>query len=156
MTGMEIIDFEPKFAPAFFALNEAWTSALFAMEPKDHEILSDPQGLIVDKGGAIVFAVENNVAVGCCALIAMDDGGFEVAKMAVADACKGRGIGRDLMAACVARARASCAPRLYLESNSALTPALTLYRSFGFVDLPPERRPVSAYARADVWMELTL
>ena len=146
MTGKEIIDFEPRFAPAFFALNEAWTSALFAMEPKDREILSDPQGLIINKGGAILFAAENGVAVGCCALIAMDDGVFEIVKMAVADACKGRGIGRDLMAACVDRARASGALRLYLESNSALTPALTLYRSFGFVDLPPERRPVSTYA----------
>ena len=53
-------------------------------------------------------------------------------------------------------ARARGAPRIYLESGTPLTPALTLYRKFGFKDLEPERRPNSPYARADVWMELIL
>ena len=156
MTAVQVIDFEPRFAGAFFALNEAWTSKHFVMEAKDEALLGDPKGLIIDKGGFIVFAVEDGEAIGCCAMIAMADGGFEIAKMAVTDAFKGRGIGRALMAACVERARAAGAPRLYLESNHILTPALTLYRAFGFQDLPQERRPVSPYARADVWMELVL
>ena len=41
--------------------------------------------------------------------------------------------------------------RVYLETNSGLAPALGLYRSAGFVDLPAQ--PTS-YARCDVWMEL--
>ena len=49
----------------------------------------------------------------------------------VAEPHKGRGLGRELMAACVERAKAAGAPRLYLETNSALAPALSLYRSFG-------------------------
>ncbi len=156
MMAMQVIDFEPSFAGAFFTLNEAWVSAHFEMEAKDHEVLSDPQGAIIDKGGFVFIAVEGDEAVGCCALMAMADSGFEIAKMAVADGFKGKGIGKALMAACIARARSVGAPRLYLESGSVLTPALTLYRSFGFQDLPPERRPVSPYARADVWMELLL
>ena len=156
MTLMEIIDFEPRFADAFFGLNEAWVSRHFVMEAKDREVLGDPQGAIIDKGGFVFVAVGGDEAVGCCALMAMADGGFEIAKMAVADGFKGRGIGKALMAACIDRARDVGAPRLYLESGSILTPALTLYRAFGFQDLPPERRPVSPYARADVWMELLL
>ena len=35
-------------------------------------------------------------------------------------------------------------------------PARALYRSFGFTDLPAERRPQSPYTRANVWMELPL
>ena len=81
----------------------------------------------------------------------MDDGGFELAKMAVADHAKGQGIGRKLIDRCIRAAREAGAHRIYLESNSALTPALTLYRSAGFVDLPPAPTP---YARCDVWMEL--
>jgi ribosomal protein S18 acetylase RimI-like enzyme len=57
------------------------------------------------------------------------------------------------MDACIARARDLGAPRLYLETNSSLGPALGLYRSVGFVDLPPRPTP---YARCDVWMELKL
>jgi ribosomal protein S18 acetylase RimI-like enzyme len=50
-------------------------------------------------------------------------------------------------------ARAEGATLLYLETNSALKPAIALYESFGFVHLPPRPTP---YARADVFMEKRL
>jgi GNAT superfamily N-acetyltransferase len=151
---MQIVDFRPDLAGAFKALNEAWITHYFRLEPKDEEILSDPQGKIIEGGGRIVFVVEDGAAIGCCALMALPGGGFEVAKMAVAEPHKGRGLGRALMAACVERARAAGAPRLYLETNSALAPALSLYRSFGFQQIHPAQP--SPYARADVVMELRL
>src|SRR5258708_5984027 len=129
---MQIVDFQPDHAGAFKALNVAWISRYFAIEPKDREVLDDPEGEIIAPGGHILMAVEDGQAIGCCALLVMRDGGFEVAKMAVTDVHKGRGVGRDLMAACIERARAAGARRLYLETNSALAPALGLYRSFGF------------------------
>ncbi len=156
MTAMQVIDFEPRFADAFRTLNEAWIARFFAIEPKDAEILGDPRGQILDKGGHVFFAMEGDKAVGCVALVPMADGGFEVVKMAVDEASQGRGHAKRLMAACVARAREVGAPRLYLESSLRLTPALTLYESFGFRHLPPDRRPSSPYVRADVWMELPL
>ena len=58
---------------------------------------------------------------------------------------------RQTLGSAADAARAAGAHRIYLESNSALTPALTLYRSAGFVDLPPAPTP---YARCNVWMEL--
>jgi GNAT superfamily N-acetyltransferase len=156
MAAMPVTDFEPRFADAFRTLNEAWITRFFAMEPKDAEIIGDPQGRIIDKGGHVFFAVEDGAPVGCVALIPMPDGGFELAKMAVAEANQGRGHAKALMSACVERARTLGAPRLYLESNESLTPARALYRAFGFRDLEPERRPVSPYSRANVWMELPL
>jgi ribosomal protein S18 acetylase RimI-like enzyme len=151
---MQIVDFRADLAGAFKALNEAWITQYFRLEPKDVEVLGDPQGKIIDGGGRIVFAIEDGGAIGCCALMALPDGGFEVAKMAVAESYKGRGLGRALMAACVERAQAAGAPRLYLETNSALAPALSLYRSFGFQQIQPATP--SPYARADVVMELRL
>jgi putative acetyltransferase len=156
MTLMPVIDFQPRFADAFRTLNEAWIRRFFAIEAKDAEILGDPQGLILDKGGHIFFAVEDDRPVGCVALAPMADGGYELAKMAVDDAFQGRGHAKALMQACLDRAKALGAPRLYLESNGRLTPALRLYEAFGFRHLEPERRPASAYSRADVWMERPL
>lgn len=151
---MQIVDFRPDLANAFKTLNEAWITALFALEPKDLLVLGDPQGQIIDRGGFVFFALQDGAPVGCCALMALADGGFEVAKMAVDDLHKGGGYGRALMAACVERAKSLGAPRLYLETNSSLAPALALYRAFGFVEItPPEPSP---YARADVIMELRL
>ena len=153
---MRIVPFEPRHADAWRTLNEAWISRHFAIEPKDRLVLDDPAGQILAKGGRIFMAEQGGGTVGCVALIAMKDGGFEVAKMTVAEAARGTGLGRLLMQACLDEAARAGAPRLYLESNSSLAPALGLYRAMGFVDLAPEMRPPSDYARVDVWMERLL
>lgn len=150
---MRIVDYEPRHADAWRELNERWISAHFAIEPKDREVLDDPAGKVLAKGGRIFMAEKDGEPVGCVALLAMDDGGYEVAKMTVGEAARGSGLGRALMQACVDAAKAAGAPRLYLETNSSLGPALGLYRSMGFVDLPPAPTP---YARCDTWMELRL
>jgi hypothetical protein len=45
---------------------------------------------------------------------------------------------------------------LYLETNSSLTPAITLYESLGFRHVPAELVVPSPYARADVFMKMSL
>ena len=150
---MQITAFEPRHAEAWKRLNEAWIAKHFAIEPKDGEVLGDPAGTILAKGGAIFMALRDGEAVGCVGLIALSDGGFEVAKMTVSEAARGIGLGKLLMAACIDHARSAGAPRLYLETNSSLAPALALYRAAGFIDLPARPTP---YARADVFMELAL
>jgi putative acetyltransferase len=154
--SMEIRDFEPRYAAAFKALNEAWITRHYVLEPKDEELLGDPAGKIIAKGGLIVFAMEDGEAVGCCAMIPMADGGFELSKMAVSEAHRRKGIASLIIEACAERARAKGAPRLYLESGVELEPAIALYESLGFAHLPPERRPWSPYARVSVWMERVL
>ena len=90
---MEIVEFQPAHAQAFRTLNEAWITRHFVLEAKDREVLGDPQGQIIDKGGWIFMAIEDGAAVGCVALIAMADGGYEVAKMTVAESLRGAGLG---------------------------------------------------------------
>ncbi len=149
---MRIVDFEPRHAAAWRALNEAWIRRHFTLEPADETVLGDPVGKVLAPGGQIFMAEDaDGEPLGCVGLKAMDDGGFEVIKMTVAEAARGTGLGRRLMQACIDRARASGAPRLYLETNGALGPALGLYRAMGFVDLPSRE---SDYSRCDIWMEL--
>jgi ribosomal protein S18 acetylase RimI-like enzyme len=147
---MEIVEFEPRQAAAFKALNEAWISKHFVLEAKDREVLDDPDGKIIAKGGRIFMALDGGEAVGCVALLKMADGGYEVAKMTVAESQRGTGLGRKLMERCIEAGAEDGVPRLYLETNSSLAPALALYRATGFKDLAPAR---SDYVRADVFME---
>ena len=148
---MEIVEFATEHALAFKTLNEAWIAKYFAIEAKDRLVLDDPQGQIVDPGGRIFMAFKDGEAVGCVALIAMADGGFEVAKMTVKETLRGSGLGRRLMQRCIDAGAEVVAPRLYLETNSTLGPALALYRAMGFVDAgPPSRHD---YVRGDTWME---
>jgi putative acetyltransferase len=118
--------------------------------------LADPRRFILDKGGRIFMAVQDGKAVGCCALLAMGAGEFEVAKMGVTESAQGGGVGRRLLHRVIAESRASGATRLYLETNRKLAPAIRLYESLGFRHLTPDRITHSPYARADVFMELVL
>jgi putative acetyltransferase len=152
---MRIVDFRPEHAEAFRRLNEAWILQHFAIEPKDRLVLDDPLGQVIAPGGRVFVALDGDDVVGCCALIAEADG-FEVAKMTVAETARGSGLGRALLARCIEAGREAGAPWLRLETNSALGPAISLYRSAGFEDLPHDRWPASDYSRCDIWMELKL
>ena len=148
---MQIVDFEPRHAEAFRTLNEAWIEKHFVLEPKDREVLSDPAGKVIGKGGRVFMALDGDGRpVGCVALLRMADGGYEVAKMTVAEDQRGSGLGRALLQRCIDAGAEAGAPRLYLETNASLAPALALYRAMGFRDLPPTE---TSYARADVFME---
>jgi putative acetyltransferase len=155
--AMRVVDFEPRHAEAWKRLGEAWISRHFTVEDSDRKILDDPQGQVLAGGGRIyIIEDDHGEAVGCAGLIALPPergGGFEVSKMTVSDAARGRGLGRVLMQACIEGATAAGARRLYLETNDTLAPALGLYRAMGFADLPPQATP---YARCNVWMERPL
>jgi putative acetyltransferase len=148
-----IVLFEARHAAAWTGLNEGWIARMFAIEPKDRIVLDDPVGQIITPGGHILMAEMDGRPVGCCALIAMTDGGYELAKMAVDETVRGRGIGKRLMTAAVALARELKAPRMYIETNSSLKNAIGLYEAHGFRHMAAQP---TAYARCDVWMELTL
>jgi GNAT superfamily N-acetyltransferase len=149
-----IRQFQPGDAAAFRRLNEEWITRFFRIEPKEAPVLADPQSNILDPGGKIFFATAAERCVGCCALIPIGDKEFEVAKMAVEPSYQRAGIGRKLLQAVVEEGRNAGARRLYLETNHVLKPAIRLYESVGFKHIDPDRIVPSAYARADVYMEL--
>ena len=151
--SVSIVDFRPDHAAAWARLNTAWLAeGGFPIEAKDRRSIDDPNGVFLADGGRIFIVERDGEAIGCCALIRLDDG-FEVSKMTVTPAARGLGLARQLLQACEAAAREAGAGRLYLETNSALTPAIALYESFGFIHLPARPTP---YARADVFMEKQL
>jgi putative acetyltransferase len=147
--------FQPGDAEAFRELNEAWIARYFRLEEQDHIQLADPEN-ILRHGGQIVMAVAGEERIGCCALIFVRRGVFEVAKMAVSERYRGHGIGRKLLESTIAQAKVLGAHTLELASNTKLANAVHLYESVGFRHLPPERVEPSPYARANVFMELHL
>ena len=147
---IQIVDWSPAYGDAFSRLNREWLERDFRVEPIDEVVLNDPEGKIITPGGAILYAVDGDEAVGTVALKHDGDGVFELTKMAVTASCQGRGTGRLLMDAAVARFAAIGGKKLYLESHSSLTPALRLYESAGFRHESPPAP--SEYHRADVYM----
>jgi len=145
---------EPSHREAFRALNMAWITEHFVVEDADRRTLDDPERHVLLPGGAILVAEDvRGEPVGTCALIPVADRVLELAKMAVAPHARGRGVGRRLGEAAIAHARALGAARVELLSNTKLAPAIRLYRSLGFTEVP---LPATEYRRANIKMVLEL
>jgi ribosomal protein S18 acetylase RimI-like enzyme len=134
-------------------LNYEWLEKFFRVEPNDVIQLSDPQGEIIDKGGQIFYALYNGHIAGTSSLMKAGDDVYELAKMAVTDAYKGKGIGNALIEFCIAKAKEAGAAKLILYSNTKLTAAINLYRKYGFQEIPMGD---SHYERSDIKMEKIL
>lgn len=153
---LRIVDFDPRWRDDFARLNIAWLERWFVVEPIDREVLGDPETHLLARGGRVLFALlcdgdGNERAVGTVALKREAEGVYELTKMAVEEGHRGLGIGRRLMEGALEAYRALGGHELFLESNSKLAPALSLYESVGFRHYPAPR-PGSHYDRADVYM----
>ena len=150
--GIRVVDYDPRWRADFARLNIEWLERWFVVEPIDREVLSDPETHILAGGGRVLFAIDAaGHALGTVALLHEGDGVYELTKMAVDPAARGRGIGRTLMQGALRTFRSLDGLELFLESSSKLAPAIALYQSVGFVHHPAPR-PGSHYARADVYM----
>jgi GNAT superfamily N-acetyltransferase/predicted transcriptional regulator len=150
---VKLIPFSKKYQQAFRDLNEEWISRYFRMEEADYKALDNPQSYILKKGGYIVIALYNHQPVGTCALLKMEDGVFELAKMAVSPMAQGKGVGYLLGKHVIEKARELGARKIYLESNTILKPAISLYYKLGFEKVTGRPTP---YDRCNIQMELSL
>jgi DNA-binding MarR family transcriptional regulator/GNAT superfamily N-acetyltransferase len=149
----KIVAYSPQYEKAYKTLNITWIQKHWELEESDYKALYKPEENIISPGGYIAIAVHEEEAIGTCTLISMGDGSYELAKMAVDDSMKGRGVGYQLGWHMLDKARELGAQRIYLESNSILTPALNLYRKLGFKHISGHPSP---YDRCNIQMELIL
>ena len=150
---VHVVDFRPEHADAFRRLNLDWITHYWVIEDADRLYLDHPQEKILDPGGAILIAVYDGEPVGAVALIPMGEGSYELAKMAVDEWVRGKGIGWRLGQALLDRARELGAGRVYLESNTILEPAINLYKKLGFEVIESGASP---YDRCNIQMEIQL
>ncbi|WP_372770192.1 GNAT family N-acetyltransferase [Lutibacter sp.] len=149
-----INDFDEKYTNDFTQLNFEWLKKYFYIEEYDKKVLLNPQKYILDDGGHILFALIGGKVVGTVALIKRDNDVLELSKMAVTEEYQGLRIGQKLMYACIDFAGRAGVKRLFLDSNTKLTPAITLYNKVGFREIPvPKDTP---YERCNIRMELYL
>lgn len=149
-----IVDYSHSHHEDFRRLNLEWLEKYNLAETHDLEILDDPKGTILDRGGVIYMAVANEEVVGSAALIPEDvPRVYELAKMAVTREWQGKGISRLLIEKCLDTARKWNAKKVTLFSNSQLQTAIGLYTKYGFRHISNENSP---YVTADVRMELVL
>ncbi|MBS1512333.1 MAG: GNAT family N-acetyltransferase [Bacteroidetes bacterium] len=148
-----VIPYETKYQPDFYRLNIVWLDQYNLTESHDLEILNHPQQNIIDRGGFIWLAKDGETIVGSAAIMKEEHGVYELAKMAVDETYKGRGISKLLIETCIAKAKDIGVTKLELFSNHQLTTALNLYKKYGFEHVEVTNSP---FETADVKMELML
>ena len=150
---MPVLINQKQYLPDFIRLNENWIAHYFRIEEADRELARNPARIIAD-GGYIFTLLEEDQAVGVCALFKEDDDVFQLARMAVHPAFQDKGYGHALIDAAFAKLHEIKASRVYLLSNTILVPALALYKKRGFSVLSEGAHPV--YARCNIVMEKML
>lgn len=151
---MKIISWEERYAKDFEEMNLYWLEEFFWVEPHDKEVLGNPEKYIIGPGGMIFFVKEENEIIGCVALMKMETGVFELTKMAVKPAHRGKKIGQKLMQHTLDFAKDQGWQKLIIYSNRKLENAIHLYKKYGFVEIPLEDN--GPYSRGDIKMELKL
>lgn len=142
---------DPHHFDAFRRLNEAWITTLFEMEPEDERLLGNPQEAILAPGGVVWVLLDGEAVVGTVALLHEGAGCYELIKMTVAEAYRGRGWGAQLVQTAIDGAQQRGARMLYLITERSLEDAIHLYTKAGFVEVP--FKGTLCAARCDVKME---
>ncbi|HWK35352.1 bifunctional helix-turn-helix transcriptional regulator/GNAT family N-acetyltransferase [Sphingomonas sp.] len=153
-SGLSIRRWSDDLAGHFHDINAEWIGAMYRIEPADRETLEHPRAAIIDGGGDILFVEAEGLGiVGTCALRHTGAGAFELTKMGVLAAARGRKAGEFLLHAAIRRAGELGAAPLYLLSNTKSAAAIHLYAKAGFIHDAAIMADYGArYARCDVAM----
>jgi putative acetyltransferase len=133
--AVDIVPFEPEHAAGFAALVAA-TLREFGFEP-DAELdrdLDDPAGTYA----ALWIAVAEGVVAGSVALRDLGGDVYELKRMYLRSTCRGRGVGKRLLATALHWARANRARVVRLDTTERMVAARSLYEAAGFVQVPGE------------------
>lgn len=150
---IDIINYEDKYQPDFKRLNLQWLDKYELTESYDLQILDDPRGIVIDKGGCIFLAMEFGRVIGTAGLWKESEHEYELVKMAVDEEYRGKGISKLLLEKCIDEAKRLNAEKIFLFSNSQLQTAIKLYEKYGFRRVDVTGSP---FLTADVKMELSL
>jgi len=94
-------------------------------------------GQYAPPSGDLLVAKVDGEAAGCVALRALDQSTLELKRLYVRPYARGTGLGKLLVEAAISAARESGYAELRLDTLASMDSAQRLYRTLGFVEIPP-------------------
>jgi GNAT superfamily N-acetyltransferase len=118
----------------------------------DEEITKGPPADLVPPNGAFLLALADGEPAGLGGVRHLDTDVAEVKSMYVAPAYRGAGLGRRILARLDEIAEKHDCRAVRLDTSDYLTPAVGLYRSAGYREVPA----YNENPKADLWFERAL
>ena len=109
-----------------------------APESTDADLKDIERSYIKSGGAFLVLEAKDGSIVGAYGLYRIDRATCELRKMYLQKSFRGRGLGKLLMEDALANARRMGFKKVTLETASVLTEAISLYKSYGFVEYQPD------------------
>ncbi|MBQ9301509.1 GNAT family N-acetyltransferase [Butyrivibrio sp.] len=148
---MKLIEYDRRYRQDFIDFNTAWIEDNFGhLEPEDYETFEHIEDEI--KEGAMIYFVidEDGTALATCMAKPMEGNTWELCKLGSNKERKHSGSGSMVFEAAMNWAINHGAGRLFLISNSKLSPALHIYEKYGFTEV---KLADYEYERGDIAFE---
>jgi GNAT superfamily N-acetyltransferase len=152
--GVEIRSVDPEHPDARYCLAE-YVAELNRRSPRGFDPSVGATALpheVRPPAGQFFLAYLHGQAIGCGAVKHHGDAPAEIKRMWIAPQARGLGLGRRLLEKLEACALAGGARVAHIETSAVLTEALALYRSAGWIEVPP----FNDEPFADHWLEKSL
>lgn len=107
---------------------------------------------LLPPAGHFLVGTLDGEPIGCVGLRMMEPALFEVKHLWVDPSQRGKGAGRSLLLAAEELASRLGAERMVLDTAETLTEAIALYRSAGYIEIPP----YNDNPHAQLWLEKRL
>ena len=147
---MELIEYNPKYKEDFIQFNKDWIVDNFGFLEDEDVKTFDQIDEELANGAMIYFAIEDDVALACCMARPMENGNWEICKLASNKNRPHKGCGSAVFEAAVQWAIDHGAKRLFILSNSRLKAAIHIYEKFHFREIKLDDYE---YARGDIAFE---
>ena len=106
---------------------------------KDKDLNDIESSYLSNKGFfGVVVHTETKLIVGCFGLFPVSEGICELRKMYLVKETRGQGLGKFILDTAIQIAREKHYKKIMLETISALTTAILLYKRYGFKEIKPK------------------
>lgn len=130
---IKMVGSNAEYMESFSQLNEDWLRQYLEISDYDRQVLADPAGQIINKGGRIYCMLLNDEVVGTYALHRVNDDDWELGKFTIRRDFRGKKLGKRMLQHAIQQAEILDARHLLLFTHPDLQEATELYTKSGFL-----------------------